>query len=109
MAPPDAGGSVGGRGPAQLTGSLAGRGALVGPLADSGSHTALAVRGRVPGGLLYERVVLFVCLSWFHIGAISSTVIAFFAGAIPNWVLNRRWAWEKRGREGVMKKRPRCT
>jgi putative flippase GtrA len=25
------------------------------------------------------------------------------AGAIPNWVLNRRWAWEKRGREGVVK------
>jgi putative flippase GtrA len=50
-----------------------------------------------------SAVVLFVCLSWFHFGAISSTVIAFFAGAIPNWVLNRRWAWEKRGREGVMK------
>jgi putative flippase GtrA len=50
-----------------------------------------------------SAVVLFVCLSWFHFGAIGSTVIAFFAGAIPNWVLNRRWAWEKRGREGVMK------
>ena len=20
---------------------------------------------------------------------------------MPNWILNRRWAWEKRGREGV--------
>jgi putative flippase GtrA len=50
-----------------------------------------------------SAVVLFVCLSWFEFGAITSTVIAFFAGAIPNWVLNRRWAWEKRGREGVVK------
>ncbi len=48
-------------------------------------------------------VVLFVCLSLFELGAITSTVIAFFAGAIPNWVLNRRWAWEKRGREGIGK------
>jgi putative flippase GtrA len=50
-----------------------------------------------------SAVVLFVCLSWFELGAITSTVIAFFAGAIPNWVLNRRWAWEKRGREGMVK------
>ena len=50
-----------------------------------------------------SAVVLFVCLSWFELGAITATVIAFFAGAIPNWVLNRRWAWEKRGREGVVK------
>ena len=39
----------------------------------------------------------------FELGAITSTVIAFFAGAIPNWILNRRWAWEKRGREGIAK------
>jgi putative flippase GtrA len=50
-----------------------------------------------------SAVVLFVCLSWFKLGAITATVIAFFAGAIPNWVLNRRWAWEKRGREGVVR------
>lgn len=24
-------------------------------------------------------------------------VAAFVAGAIPNWILNRRWAWQKRG------------
>jgi putative flippase GtrA len=50
-----------------------------------------------------STVVLFICLSWFDLGAISSTVIAFLAGAIPNWVLNRRWAWGKRGREGMIK------
>jgi putative flippase GtrA len=50
-----------------------------------------------------STVVLFVCLTWLHLGAISATIIAFLSGAIPNWVLNRRWAWEKRGREGMMK------
>jgi len=27
-----------------------------------------------------------------------ATVLAFFAGAIPNWSINRRWTWEVRGR-----------
>jgi putative flippase GtrA len=26
------------------------------------------------------------------------SIIAFVAGAIPNWVLNRRWAWKIRGK-----------
>jgi putative flippase GtrA len=27
-----------------------------------------------------------------------AAVVAFFAGAIPNWALNRRWTWQRRGR-----------
>jgi putative flippase GtrA len=27
----------------------------------------------------------------------ACTVIAFFAGAIPNWTLNRRWTWKVQG------------
>jgi len=26
------------------------------------------------------------------------SVAAFFAGAVPNWILNRRWAWEMTGK-----------
>jgi putative flippase GtrA len=26
------------------------------------------------------------------------SVSAFVAGAIPNWILNRRWAWQRKGR-----------
>lgn len=26
------------------------------------------------------------------------SILAFVAGAVPNWVLNRRWAWKVRGR-----------
>lgn len=29
------------------------------------------------------------------------SVIAFIAGAIPNWSLNRRWAWKVRGRVSI--------
>lgn len=29
------------------------------------------------------------------------TVVAFFAGAIPNWTLNRRWTWKVEGRVAV--------
>jgi len=46
-------------------------------------------------------VTYYVCIAWIGLGAITCSVIAFFAGAIPNWVLNRRWAWQKRGREGI--------
>ena len=46
-------------------------------------------------------VVYYLCFSFAHLGAIGSTWVAFVAGAVPNWVLNRRWAWEKKGREGV--------
>jgi putative flippase GtrA len=30
-----------------------------------------------------------------------AAVVAFFAGAIPNWGLNRRWTWQRRGRPGL--------
>jgi putative flippase GtrA len=30
-----------------------------------------------------------------------AAVVAFFAGAIPNWALNRRWTWQRRGRPRV--------
>lgn len=39
----------------------------------------------------------------YVLGASTTTcsVIGFVAGAIPNWVLNRRWAWKVRGRVAV--------
>jgi putative flippase GtrA len=48
-------------------------------------------------------VALFVCIQWLGLGATTGAVIAFFAGAVPNWVLNRRWAWQKRHRDGIGK------
>ena len=48
-----------------------------------------------------SAVTVTVCFSGLHMGATGSAVVAFFAGAIPNWILNRRWAWQKRGRDGM--------
>lgn len=31
-------------------------------------------------------------------GTTVSSVVAFFSGAVPNWILNRRWAWDRHGR-----------
>ncbi|HTV10815.1 MAG TPA: GtrA family protein [Acidimicrobiales bacterium] len=45
--------------------------------------------------------VVYACFSWLGLGATTSAVLAFVAGAVPNWILNRRWAWQQRGREGV--------
>ena len=33
-------------------------------------------------------------LGW---GTVVDNVLAFLAGAVPNWVLNRSWAWQRRG------------
>jgi putative flippase GtrA len=33
----------------------------------------------------------------------TCSILAFFAGAIPNWVLNRRWAWKMRGRADFLR------
>ncbi len=31
----------------------------------------------------------------------AASVIAFFSAAIPNWIMNRRWAWQQTGRAPV--------
>lgn len=42
--------------------------------------------------------VTFALLFYFGVGTTACSVIAFVAGAIPNWTLNRRWAWQLKGR-----------
>jgi putative flippase GtrA len=44
---------------------------------------------------LTTSVVVFALLLWAGVGTTVDSVAAFLAGAIPNWVLNRRWAWER--------------
>ncbi len=36
-----------------------------------------------------------------HTPTVVATVAAFLAGALPNWVLNRRWAWSRRDQVSV--------
>ncbi len=45
-----------------------------------------------------SEVVFSACYGFGWLGTTASSVVAFVAGAIPNWVLNRRWAWQRRGR-----------
>jgi putative flippase GtrA len=42
--------------------------------------------------------VVFPLLYVLGASTTACTVIAFFAGAIPNWTLNRRWTWKVQGR-----------
>jgi putative flippase GtrA len=45
--------------------------------------------------------VVFALLFLTGASTTACSIAAFVAGAIPNWVLNRRWAWRVRGRVAV--------
>jgi putative flippase GtrA len=47
---------------------------------------------------LGTSVMVFALLYVLGVGTTADSVISFIAGAAPNWVLNRRWAWSLRGR-----------
>lgn len=42
--------------------------------------------------------VVFAVLYVIGVSTAACSVIAFVAGAVPNWTLNRRWAWQVKGR-----------
>ena len=42
--------------------------------------------------------VVFAVFYVMGFGTTTCSVVAFIAGAIPNWILNRRWAWRIEGR-----------
>ena len=44
---------------------------------------------------LATSVVVFAALLAIGVGTTACSVAAFLAGAVPNWVLNRRWAWQR--------------
>jgi putative flippase GtrA len=46
---------------------------------------------------LLTSVVVFALLLDAGVGTTTDSIIAFVAGALPNWVLNRRWTWERTG------------
>ncbi len=45
--------------------------------------------------------VVFAVLYISGVGTTGCSISAFIAGAIPNWILNRRWAWRLRGRLAI--------
>jgi putative flippase GtrA len=50
------------------------------------------------GVALTTSVVVFAVMDWLGVRTGIDSAVAFVAGAIPNWVLNRRWAWKMEGR-----------
>ena len=46
---------------------------------------------------LISELAFMVCY-WLGTAPLVATVAAFVAGALPNYVLNRRWAWGRTGR-----------
>jgi putative flippase GtrA len=50
----------------------------------------------VVAGIISE--VVFVVTYWFAAVPLVASLLAFVAGAIPNYLMNRYWAWQRRGR-----------
>ena len=50
---------------------------------------------------LLTSVVVFALLLGAGVGTTADSILAFMAGALPNWILNRRWAWERTGEMDV--------
>jgi putative flippase GtrA len=51
--------------------------------------------------LAASEIAFVLCYTTGVVGTTAASVIAFVAGAIPNYVLNRTWAWQRRGRVHV--------
>jgi putative flippase GtrA len=68
-----------------------------------GRSTRLGVRfGRYTLGsvvaVVSSEIAFVLCFGSGLLGTTASSAVAFVAGAIPNYVLNRSWAWGRRGR-----------
>jgi putative flippase GtrA len=57
--------------------------------------TKFAISSALAAG---TSAVVFPVLYVLGASTTACTIVAFFAGAIPNWTLNRRWTWKVQGR-----------
>jgi putative flippase GtrA len=60
-----------------------------------GRVTKFAISSALAAG---TSAVVFPVLYVLGASTTVCTVLAFFAGAIPNWTLNRKWTWKVEGR-----------
>jgi len=63
-----------------------------------GRITKFAISSVVAAG---TSAVVFPVLYVLGASTTACTILAFFAGAIPNWTLNRRWTWRVQGRVAI--------
>jgi putative flippase GtrA len=68
-----------------------------------GSRLAVKVTRYAIGSAvaLLTSVIVFALLLDAGVGTTADSILAFIAGALPNWILNRRWAWERTGEMDV--------
>jgi len=66
----------------------------------SGKITRYAIGSMVA---LATSIVVFALCYVIHLSTTMDSILAFVAGAIPNWILNRRWAWQISGRVAFLR------
>jgi putative flippase GtrA len=62
--------------------------------------------GRYTGASVIAGVIseaVFVVAYWFGAVPLVASLLAFVAGAVPNYLMNRYWAWQRRGRPDRMR------
>jgi putative flippase GtrA len=62
--------------------------------------------GRYTGASMIAGVIseaVFVVAYWFGAVPLVASLLAFVAGAVPNYLMNRYWAWRRRGRPDRMR------
>ena len=52
---------------------------------------------------LVTSIIVFAVMYWLGVATTIDSIVAFLAGAIPNWILNRRWAWKVEGQVEVLR------
>jgi putative flippase GtrA len=50
-----------------------------------------------------SEAVLIAGYGLFGLGPQTASIVAWFAGAVPNYLLNRRWAWRGRGKAALLR------
>lgn len=50
---------------------------------------------------IVSEITFASCYGFGLLGTTACSAVAFVAGAIPNYILNRQWAWQRRGRVRV--------
>jgi putative flippase GtrA len=45
-----------------------------------------------------SELALLICYGMLHLSPAVSSVVAWVCGAVPNYLLNRRWTWQRTGR-----------
>lgn len=52
---------------------------------------------------LLTSIIVFALMDWMGVHTAIDSAAAFVAGAVPNWVLNRKWAWKLSDRTDFMR------